>query len=292
MVRIARFLKWKEFVVASLIMTFVTSLPELFIGISSAIHNKPLLSLGNVVGSNIVVLTLVIGVGSLVAKGLGFEGKTLQRSSLYAAFITPLPLILMLDGMVSRWDGIILYLALIFYFHRLVLKEERFSKVINDILNGKKGDIKVLIKNMGLLLVGVGLLLGASEGAVWSASGLASTFNISLPIIGLLLVSIGTSGPEIMFGIQSISMGHDDMILGDAMGSVVVNSTFVLGTMALIRPFAVVDLPLYFVSILFTIVVVSLFAIFAKTDEKITQREGIFLIFIYVLFLIIEGLIR
>jgi cation:H+ antiporter len=291
LINISGFLNLKKFTVASLIMTVVSSLPEIFIGVSAAFHNKQQLSLGNVMGSNIIVLTLVIGIGGLIAKGLSFKTKTIRRASYYSAIISPLPLILMLDGKIDRIDGIILFTALFFYFHQLILQEKRFTKTISAIINGKKRNNNYFYKNIGLLLLSVLFLLGSAEMIVWSASRIANELNLSLSIIGLLLVAIGTSTPELSFGIRSITMGHEEMLLGDAIGSVVINSALVIGTMAIIRPFSIPDLSPYFVSMLFTIVIASVFAGFARSDHEISETESIFLIFIYVLFLMSEVII-
>ncbi len=288
LIKISNFLNWKKFTVASLIMTIVSSLPEIFVGLSSTFHNKPQLSLGNVMGSNIIVLTLVIGIGGLVAKELSFRNKTIRRASLYAAIISPLSLLLMLDGKLTRGDGIILLAALFFYFHQLLLQEKRFSQTISDIYNGQKENSMVFLKQILFLVGSILLLLISAEGIVWSASKLADELNASLPIIGLLLVAIGTSAPELSFGIRSIAEGHEEMMLGDAIGSVVINSALVIGLMSIIRPFTIPNLSPHLISVCFTFVIAATFAIFAKTDHKISQKESIFLIFLYILFLLSE----
>lgn len=289
--RIAQFLEWGEFIVASFLMAFVTSLPELFVGISSALHQRPQLSFGNIIGSNIIVLTLVMGVGALMAKRLKFEGKILQRSSFYAPFIASLPLLLILDKKLSRIDGVILILTSILYFYWLLHQKERFTKALFKKLKNR-GHFRSFLKDLGILLGGIFLLLGSAEGIVWSASNLAREFNLSLVIIGLLLVALGTSLPEITFGIKSIAMGHKEMIIGDAMGSVVVNSTLILGLTVLICPFNIPNFSPYLSGILFTIITALLFAIFAKTDREITKKEAMVLIFIYIFFIITELLIK
>lgn len=292
LVKIARFLEWKEFVVASFIMTFVTSLPELFVAASSAFHNQPILSLGNIMGSNIIALTLVMGIGGLVAGGLDLKEKTLQRSTLYATLIAPIPLLLMLDKELSRWDGMVLCLIFVFYFHQLVLQEKRFSKAFDDVEKKGKAGQRDFLKNVSIAILCIFLLLLSSEGVVWSSTKLARGLNISLPIIGLFLVAAGTSGPELAFGIRSISLGHEEMTLGNTMGSVVVNSTFIIGLVAILRPFLVPDLSPYIIGVGFTMGIASLFLIFVRTDRKISEKESFFLIFSYILFFFVEAFIK
>ena len=289
---IAQFLRWREFIVASVLMTFATSSPELFIGIISAFHQKPQLSFGNVIGANIIVLTLVIGIGAILTKGLRFEGKVLQRSPIYASAIALLPFLLMLDGKVSRIDGVILLLVLVFYFHYLLSQEERFTKILSDSFKKNQVGFKLFLKDFGLFLGGACLLLLSAEGIVFSVSNFATILNLPLVIIGIFLVAIGTTLPEMTFGIRSIAMGHKELILGNVMGAVVVNSTLVLGIVALICPFEIPSFSPYFIGIIFTAAACLFFTVFARTGRKITKKEALILLGIYITFVLAEILIK
>lgn len=288
LIRIAQFLKWREFIVASVLMAFSTSLPEVFVGITSALHQTPELSLGMIIGSNIIALTLVIGMGAMFGKELKFKGRTLKRSSIYAGIYGLLPLLLMLDGNISRADGIILFLSLGFYFFQLLSREERFTKVFLNRFKGNWVQFKSFLKSLAMFWAGTGLLLLSAEGIVFSSLKLAVSLNLSLVVIGALLVSIGTSLPELTFGIRSITMGHEDMILGNVMGSVVINSAFVLGLVALISPFEIVNFSPYLRGIIVTVATCFLFVTFARTDSKITKKEALLLLLIYVTFFLAE----
>ena len=292
LIKIAQFLGWREFMVSSVLMAFSTSLPEIFIGISSAFSGMPKLSLGNIIGSNIIALTLVIGIGAILGKGIKFKGKVLQRASVYAGIYTLLPLLLMLDGNVSRGDGIILFFALAFYFLQLLSEEERFTKIFSNHFMNDWPRLKLLFKNIFLFFIGIVLLLISAQGIVYSSSQIASLFNFPLVIIGTILVAFGTSLPEIAFGIRSITMGHKELILGDVMGSVVINSTLVLGLTAVISPFQINDFSPYLKGTIFTIATCLFFIIFARTDRKITKREAIFLVGIYALFVFAEVFLK
>ena len=286
--RIAQFLKWKEFIVSAILMAFATSIPELFIGITSAFHQKPQLSFGDVIGSNIIALTLVLGIGAILTKGLKFEGKILQKSSLYVAIIALLPLLLMLDGRVSRIDGLFLFLVLIFYFHHLLSQQERFTKVFVNSFRRDWTHLKIFLKDLGVFFWGVILLLLSAEGIIFSSSKLAEEFNISLVVIGVFLVALGTSLPEIAFGIRSIVMGHREMILGNVMGSVVINSTLILGLTALICPFEIHNFSPYLAGIIFTVATALFFTVFLRTQNTISRKEAISLISIYIAFIFFE----
>ncbi len=288
LIKISQFLGWREFMVSSVLMAFSTSLPEIFIGISSAFSGTPKLSLGNIIGSNIIALTLVIGIGAILGKGIKFKGKILQRASIYAGIYALLPLLLMLDGNVSRGDGIILFFALAFYFLQLLSEEERFTKIFSNHFVNDWPHLKPLFKNIFLFFTGIALLLISAQGIVYSSSQIAHLFNFPLVIMGTILVAFGTSLPEVAFGIRSITMGHKELILGDVMGSVVINSTLVLGLAAVISPFKIDDFSPYLKGFIFTLATCLFFIIFARTDRKITKKESIFLIGIYILFVFAE----
>jgi len=290
--RIAKSLGWREFIVSFVLMAFITSLPEFFVGISSAFHYKPELSFGNVIGSNIINLTLVVAIVVLLAKGLKCETALIQRSSFYTAFIAFLPILLMLDGKISRIDGLLLIFILIFYFKYFFDEQKRFSKVLTNGFKRDWTELRLFLKDLGIFLGGIVLLLLSAEGIVWSVSFLAISFGISLPVIGILIVALGTNLPEIVFGIKAVAMGHKDMVLGVLMGSVVTNSTLVLGSTVLIRPLEIVKFSPYIVGISFTIAACLLFSVFSRTGKVITRKEAVVLLAIYILFVVFQLVIR
>jgi len=292
LIRIAKYLQMTEFVVAFILMAFATSVPELFVGIISALHHTPELSFGNVIGSNIINLTLVVAISVFIAKGLKCEGAVIQRSSIYTMIIAFLPILLMLDGSISRVDGVVLILALVFYLQRLFYQKERFTKVFSNALIRDWSRFKLFLKDLAVFLGGLLLLLFSAEGVVWSATNLAFAFNLPLVIIGAIVVALGTNLPEIVFGIKAIALGHKDMVLGNLLGSVVINSTLVLGVTVLIYPLEVTHLAPYLTGIVFIMAATFFFIIFSRTGKEITRKEALFLLLIYLAFVAAEILIK
>jgi len=283
--RIAQFLKWREFIVASVLMAFATSLPEIFICITSSIHKRQEISLGDVVGSNIIAITFVIGIGSIISKELKLEGKIIGKLPFYVAIISILPFLLILDKEASRIDGIILISALIYYFYYLLSWQVKFKKVFNNYFKRDKKSFLIFLKDLATFFMGVIVLILGAEGIVFSSSGLADELNLPLGIVGIIIVAIGTSLPEITFGIKSITMKHKEMIFGDILGSVVINSTLVLGILFIISPFKIDDLSFYLRGAFFTIIAFLFFIIFLKTSKSISKKEGFFLILLYFIFI-------
>lgn len=289
--RIARYLKMTEFLVAFILMAFATTVPELFVGIMAALHGQPQLSFGNIIGSNIINLTLAVAVGVLVAKGLKCEGAIIQRVSIYTLVIAFLPIILMLDGSISRVDGVILILALIIYLQRLFYHKERFTRVFSNAFRRDWDRFRLFLKDLSVFLSGLFLLLVSAEGIVWTSSYLAEYFNLPLMIIGALIVALGTNLPEITFGVRAITLGHKDMVLGNLLGAVVINSTLVLAVTVLIAPLKIVSFTPYLAGIFFIVAAVLFFTIFSRTAREISKKEALFLLLIYVAFVVVELLV-
>ncbi len=288
LMRIAKFLRWKEFVVAFFVIAIASSIPNLFVGISSALHGIPQLSFGDVVGGNIVDLTVAVALVVLITKGLPTTSNLVQVSSLFTILIAILPVVLILDGTLGRVDGILLIGFFFFYVFWLFSKKERFIKVYDGQKLPIIKELNIFFKDIGRVAIGIMLLLLGAEGIVRSASFFAISFNLSLPIIGVLIVGTGNALPEIYFAIASARKGRTRMILGDLMGSVIIAATLVLGTVALIHPIEISDFSPFAIARLFLIISAIFFFFFVRTGRKITRKEALFLLLIYFIFLVSE----
>lgn len=288
--RISRFLQLREFVVAFILMAFATSIPEFFVGISAALNKIPELSLGNILGANIINLTLAVGLAVLFLNGLEIERETVRRSSILMATIGLLPLLLILDGELSRIDGCVLFLAFLYYLIWLFDREELFRKIYNNessILNFKN-----FIQDLFLFMVSVALLLISSQGIVTAAASFSDFLKVDLGIIGIILVAAGTALPEVYFSIRAGQAGEAKMILGNLLGCVIITSTLVLGVVALISPIRIADFSPYGAARLFLLISVLFFLLISRTKSHISKKEGVILILIYILFILFEGLIK
>ena len=290
--RIARFLGWREFVVAFFVMAFAASLPNLFVGISSIFHQIPILSFGEIVGGNVVDLSLAIALAVLISNNLPAESKMVQTSAIFTVIIAILPLLLILDGVLGRGDGIVLILAFVFYFLWLFSKRERFTKIYEERKNSAIKEFRGFIKDIGKIVFGLIILLLAAEGIVLSAKFFASGLGLDIALIGILIVGLGNAMPEIYFTIVSARKGQNWMILGNLMGSVIVPATLVLGIVALISPIVIPDFSLFAIARFFLVISAIFFLIFVRTDSKITKKEAVFLLLIYVVFVLVEILTK
>jgi len=291
MSRIGICLKLKEFVLAFFVVGIGATIPNLIIGVVSALKGIPELSFGDVVGSNIFDISIVVGLAALISRGgLSSNSRTVQGSSIFMVAIALLPLFLIFDGVLSRVDGVLLLAGFAIYIFWLFSKKDRFTKVYED--SPQKFSRGEIAKDVFMIFIGLLLLCAGGQGVVYSATFLYETFNLPLGLIGIFIVAIGTCLPETFFSLQAARRGHDWMILGNQMGNVAITSTFILGIVAMIAPIKIVDFSPFIVARLFLIIAVLSFFLLVKTDQKITRKEGLVLVFVYVAFLIAEILTK
>lgn len=280
--KVASFLRVSEYLISFILMAFATSLPELAVGISSAIAKNSNLSLGIVIGSNIVDITLVIGIAIVFARGITIKPLSVKRDTIYMFFISILPVILFLIGnKLSRIDGTILLLVFILYSYKLIKGRKKYAKKLEN--NIERYDV---ILNTFIFIISIVILFLSSKYVVEYATAISIELFLPLIIVGLFLVAIGTSLPELVFELASVTKGHSEFALGNIIGSVVVNSTLVLGVTALIWPIEA-NFLFFLISAVFMILVNLIFLTFVYSSNKLDWREGVSLIFLYVFFLIL-----
>ncbi len=285
--KLAKFLGWKEFVVAFFTMALASSVPNLSVGISSVLHKIPALSFGEIVGGNIIDLTVAVALAALISKGgLTLASRTVQGSAIFTLIVAILPLLLIADGSLSRVDGLLLILTFFIYMFWLFSKEDRFSKVYNRIKEPLV--FKTAFKNVGILIGTILLLLLAAEGIVKSATFFSTSLNFPIALIGILIVGLGNALPEIFFGIQAARRGKDWLVVGNIMGSVIIPATLVLGLVAFLSPIQITNFSPYAIGRFFLIISAVFFLLFLRTGRKITKKEAIFLLIIYLTFVLAE----
>lgn len=292
LIKIAKFLGWREFVVSFLVMAIVGSLPNLFVGISSALHGIPQLSFGDVIGGNVVDMTLSIALAALFAKkGIPAKSKTVHTTLLFTVIAAALPIFLIWDNNLSRIDGIIMIAFFFVYIGWLFSKKERFSKTCEDTTSPTQS-FKASFSGIFKIILCLAIFAIASEGIVRSAKYFAATFNWPIVLIGLFIVGLGNCAPEIFFAISSARKRMEWMILGDLMGTIVAPATLVLGIVALINPIYITDFSPFGVARIFLFIAIIFFFFFIKNDSQISKKEAVFLLFIYILFILTEVFIR
>lgn len=283
-----------QFAVATFLLALATSLPEFFVGIASAIEGEPNLSLGNVIGSNIANLSLVIGGAALIGGAVGVHGIFLRRDVFYAFLAGAAPMVLLFDKNLSQIDGVIL-LALYGFYNVWVFTERHREMIARG--DEQEGFIRRLIRRLNhrgtktelaWIFLGIALLLFSADMLVRIAQRMALVFNIPILLIGLFLVAVGTSLPELVFELKAIRAKQSEMVFGDLLGSIVANGTLIIGLTCLISPIRIQAFDEYLLATMAFVVVFGAFYFFIRTKHRLERWEGAFLIGFYLAFVLSE----
>ncbi|HDQ16893.1 MAG TPA: sodium:calcium antiporter [Candidatus Vogelbacteria bacterium] len=283
----SRLLGAKEFVVAFFVMASAGALPNLFVGVSSALRGIPELSFGDIMGNNLIVLTVAVGLTILFSpkKEIPTESRTVQSTSIFTIAAAILPIVLIADGVLSRSDALILIALFISYIFWLFSKRERFTKIYEE-QDVDISDIKFVLRDFFITIFSFFVLIIAAQGVVHSASFFAEVLNLPIVLVGMLVVSLGGTLPETYFAVSSAIKGENWMTLANFMGAVIINTTLILAIIALIHPIQADGLEFSIINRIFLIASAVFFYIFTKTGGRIGKYEGIFLMSLYVLFLL------
>jgi cation:H+ antiporter len=227
-------------VIGLTIVAFGTGSPELFVSVEAAYRGNSGIALGNVVGSNISNIALILGVSSLV-RPMRVHSSLIRREIPLMIGVTLILCLLLFDGMLSRLDGLLLVASSIVYttFAYMSAKRDR-SRVVRDEFDagikelGRPGwlDTTLVVVGFVALLIGAKLLLVG-------ATVVATALGVSQVVIGLSIVAIGTSLPELATSVVAAARGEADVAFGNVIGSNILNILCILGVAALIRPFDV-----------------------------------------------------
>ncbi len=294
--QISEFLGLKRFTVAFLLMSLTTAAPELFIGISSALKGIPELSLGNIIGQNIIHFTVAVFICVLISGGFWVRSKTIRTTAFFSAFIALFPSFLILDGSLSRIDGFILISLFTVYVFRMLKNSRRYDLPFDDLKT--RDDVPLLKKislffsNFGHFIFGSILLLIASQGIVKSSIFFAEKLNMPLFLIGVLIVGLGTALPEVYFSAFSAKKGEGELMAGNLLGSSVVSTCLVLGIVSIISPIHNIELFSYFLSRIILFASVIFFIYFMLTGRKISVKESWVLLLVYITFVCLEIFIK
>ncbi len=293
--RMARRSRVGGFGISAFILALATSLPELVVGITASLEGMPGLVLGNVLGSNIADVSLVIGGAAIAGGRLRVAGQTLKRD-LYLVFgVAVLPLLLIADSILSRADGVVLLIVYVL-FVATVLKKHARSVTEHALSESPVRRLLVAVTRRGgrgdfaRFMLGVLGLILSSHMIVQLAGGIATGLGLPVLIIGLFLVAIGTSLPELVFEMKAVVSGNVGMAFGDLLGSVVANATLVLGVAAVIAPIKLSENGLgpYSYAIGAFVGLYSLFVYFSRSKSRLERWEGVILLLLYFGFVVIE----
>ncbi|PIC99579.1 MULTISPECIES: calcium/sodium antiporter [unclassified Sporosarcina] len=285
---IARLLQIPPILIGLTIVALGTSSPEATVSIIAAMGGNADVAVGNVVGSNIFNITIVVGMAAFLFP-LKVQSETIRKEIPFTLLAGIVMLVLMSDmalqgfssNMITRGDGIIFLLFLsifMYYVIELGLRSRQNSTLTQATENVKWG------KNILITLVGLAAIIFGGDLVVSNATKIAYSLGMSETLVGLTIIAIGTSLPELVTSISAALKKESEIALGNIVGSNIFNILFVLGASSVITPIAVNDK--VFIDVIIMLVLTLVLLLFARTGFKIGKREGLMLAVAYVVYLV------
>jgi cation:H+ antiporter len=279
--RIALHFNISHFVIGATLIAFGTSLPEMAASMMASYQGKSDMAVANVVGSVVFNITLVLGIVFMIAKSMNPKRNLFAKDSAWVIVPVVIFYIMIQDGEISRFDGILFLLMMVSYLMFLFggSKDELEGEVDEDLEKEKFNWGK------SVLLLGIGFFftIGGANFVVESGTNIAHSLGVSEWIIGLFLISLGTSLPELVVSLIAVKKGNAEMSIGNIIGSNVANFSMVLGGSALINPLSInINAIGYDFLILASASIALLFILANKIYNK---AGGIFLLTILALFI-------
>jgi len=271
-----------RYAIGFIVVAFISILPETVISISSALKGIPEFGLGTLFGSNVADLTLIFAIMTIVAgRRLKVESKMLKNVKYYP-FLVMLPIIFGLNGHYSRIEGIALMAAGLFFYYQIFKAGTGPSKAYHA-AHGKFKDSIILLLAMVILLVG-------AHFTVNSAAEIADALKVSPVLIGMLVVGLGTTLPELFYSLKAIRKREDGLAIGDILGTVMADATIVVGVIACISPFFF-PAKIIYVAGMFMVIAAFFLLRLMKTGKTLTRLEGFLLLAFWLVYAITEFLI-
>jgi len=285
---IARRARISPMIVGLTIVGFGTSAPELVVSVDAALSGIPGLAVGNVIGSNIANMMLIVGTAAIIAP-LAVHRSVLIRDAAVMVGATLLFVAIALSGTAVWQHGMVMLIALSIYLVYSLWADRRrttgpgqlHSEEAEDAASGLPDRPVILIL---ATLVGLAALVAGSRLAVMGASAIAREYGVSEELIGLTLVAVGTSLPELATAIVAARRGHDDVCIGNIIGSSIFNLLAITGAAAIAAPLPFSPEIMSFdiwALLAVTIILVGVML----TGRKITRREGIVLLVLYIIYI-------
>lgn len=272
---IAGILKVPSVIIGLTIVAMGTSAPEAAVSITAGLAGNSDISLGNIVGSNIFNLLIVIGVCAFIFPAVSHK-DILNRDLWWNIAVSALLFVLILDGGISRIEGALLLLAFVVYIGIMI------ASALKNRTEGGQQEILSLPKSLLYMIFGLAAVVLGGDLVVDNASLIARTLGMSDTLVGLTIVAIGTSLPELVTSITASRKGESGIALGNAVGSCLFNILFILGAASVLTPIHAV--PELIIDAAILIAASVLILIVARTGEKTNRAEGIICIVSYIVY--------
>ncbi len=263
-------------IIGATVAAFATSSPELTVSVNSALAGTPKIALGDALGSNIVNVALILA-GVLLIAPLHTPRDSIRRDLPVALVVPIVTGVLMLDGVVSRSDGLILLGLFAAWLVAVVWEARRQRSAAEKVLGEPK-----TMQAIAFSALGLALLIAAGKLIVIGATGVAKAYGVDEFVIGATVVAVGTSAPELATAIVSRIRGHDEIGLGTILGSNIFNGLFIVGVAASITP---IGIPWREAAVALIVGLAAVALIVPTRSGVIERRRGLLLLALYAVYL-------
>ncbi len=285
---IARLLRIPSIIIGLTVVAFGTSMPEASVSITAALAGKNDLSLSNVIGSNIFNLLIVVGVSAAI-RPMKIQDSVLKKDFPFSILIAGLLLVMTVPtaygnekmSVLSSLEGCILLIIFVAYL-AVTVRDALKARQENTTEQSEEPHITSIPTIILYVIVGIAGIVWGGDLVVDSASAIALTFGWSETFIGLTIVALGTSLPELVTSVVAAKKGESDLSLGNAIGSNIFNILLVLGASSAVHPIAVNPFTIY--DTIFLVASSIIVYLFAVQKKELERREGIMMIPLYVIF--------
>lgn len=270
---VAAKLKVPSLIIGLTVVSIGTSLPEAAVSISASLSGSNGISLGNIIGSNIFNLLMVVGVSSIILP-IATDSAILKRDMPFNIGITVVLFMMLLDGKLGRVEAIILLVLLAVYLFILI------SSALKNREEGEQTKVLTWFKSILFIVLGAAAIIGGGQLVVGSAETIAASLGMSDTLIGLTVVALGTSLPELVTSVVAARKGDSGIAMGNVVGSCIFNILFILGMAGVISPMAAERA--FFIDTGILIGVCLIMLLFAITKKKTSRIEGAACVLMYV----------
>jgi cation:H+ antiporter len=274
-------------IVGLTIVGFGTSLPEMVVSVNAALVGSPGLAVGNVVGSNIANILLILGVAAIIAP-IAVSPGAVKRDLLGMSAVTLVYVGLGMSGQIVFWQGALMLIALMSYIGFTVWHDNKSNDEVAELHREEAAEMGTIplrtVSIAGIIIVGLFAVVVGAEWLVTGATTLAMEFSVPEEVIGLTVVAIGTSLPELATSIVAAYRGHSDVCVGNVLGSNLFNLFGITGVTAMFTPLPFSDKIVSF-DLWILLATTALIIPFMLSGRRISRLEGSILLVLYVGFI-------
>jgi len=281
--RFSHLLRISSFSISFFLLGFLTSIPELTVGVNAIFDNKPEIFVGNLIGGIMVIFSFIIPLLAIINRSISLRYDLENKNLIIVLLYLLLPLSFIADQKLNLIEAIFLVVYYFVIFYLLEKKQTFLEKITSQLADNKRAFFTDIVK----IAIGVVIVIISSHFIVEKALFFSSFFKVSPFFVGLLIISIGTNLPELSLVIRSFKEKKQEIAFGDYLGSATAN-IFILGLLTLLNQSTIIIPDHFYRYAIFIALSLILFYVFIRSENKLSTKEGLILFFLYCFYLMFE----